>query len=55
MGKRLATPTVLMDLSKAFDSIDDSMMLAKLFSYGFDCHSVFGLHRIFEINHRLSK
>ena len=39
--KRLVTPTVLMDLSKAFDSIDHSMMLAKLFSYGFDCHSVF--------------
>ena len=41
MGKRLVTPTVLMDLSKAFDSIDHSMILAKLFSYGFDCHSVF--------------
>ena len=30
-----------MDLSKAFDSIDHSMILAKLFSHGFDCHSVF--------------
>ena len=41
MGNRLVTPTVLMDLSKAFDSIDHSMMLTKLFNYGFDCHAVF--------------
>ena len=37
MGNRLVTPTVLMDL----DSIDHSMMLTKLFNYGFECHSVF--------------
>ena len=41
IDKGLITPTILMDLSKAFDTIDHPLMLQKLLRYGFDTHSMF--------------
>ena len=37
----MVTPTIMMDLSKAFDMIDHTMLLVKLLKHGFDCNSVF--------------
>ena len=36
----MVTPMVTIDLSKAFDTIDHTMLLVKLVKYAFDYHSV---------------
>ena len=41
MSKGMVTPTIVVDLSKAFDTIDHIMLPVKLLKYGCDCHFVF--------------
>ena len=40
---KLITLLLLMDLSKAVDTIDHALLLTKLVRYNFDAHSVFWL------------